>query len=107
MSEKKDAESKNPLAVNDLTLAASSKRQSSDRIRQAVMKSGGEPFLAPFEVGVSTLTEKIVKFFKQMSFFGFETLEHLKQNNRRNKFTRHGSAPFRGQYRKDASNKGS
>lgn len=66
------------------------------RIYETMMRSGGEPFGAPFEVGVSSLTTKVVEFFRQAGFFGFETLERLMVRNRRNKFTRHGSAPFTG-----------
>ena len=67
-------------------------------IYTTMMRSGGEPFGAPFEVGPPTLTERIVKYFRQKSFFGFETLEKLQNRGRRNKYTRHGAAPHRGPY---------
>lgn len=63
-----------------------------------MMRSGGEPFGAPFEVGTPTLTERIVKLFRQKSFFSFETLEKLQTRSHRNKYTRHGAAPHRGPY---------
>lgn len=74
------------------------KDESAERIYRSVMRTGGEPFGAPFENGTATLTERIVRLFKQAGFFGFETLERLRKKNRRNKFTRHGSAPFVGDY---------
>jgi hypothetical protein len=76
------------------------KDASAERIYRSVMRTGGEPFFAPFDRGVSTLTERIVKLFKQLGFFGFETLERLRTRNRRNKFTRHGAAPYLGEHRK-------
>jgi hypothetical protein len=80
-------------------LAADSRRQSADVIYEVVMRAGGEPFGAPFEAGVASLTPKLAKLLKQTGFFGFETLERLGTRNRRNKFTRHGAAPYRGTYR--------
>ncbi len=74
------------------------RRQNHEVLYDAVMRGGGEPFGAPFEVGVSTLTERIVKLFKQFGFFSFESLEKLRAHNRRNKFTRHGAAPYVGDY---------
>ena len=75
-------------------------RKSTDLIYESMMRGGGEPFGPPFELGVSTLTEKIVKFFKQRSFFGFETIEKARTRVRRNKFTRYGAAPFVGEHLK-------
>jgi hypothetical protein len=75
------------------------KDESADRIYRSVMRSGGEPFGAPFENGTASLTSRIVQLFKQAGFFGFETLERLRKRNRRNKFTRHAAAPFLGQHR--------
>lgn len=82
------------------TLNQDHKRQSSERIYDSVMRGGGEPFGAPYEVGTSTLTEKIVKFFKQRGFFSFETIDKKNLQKRRNKFTRYGSARFMGEYPK-------
>jgi hypothetical protein len=76
------------------------KDESAERIFRSVMRSGGEPFGAPFESGVASLTERIVRLFKQAGFFGFETLERLRRRNRRNKFTRHAAAPYTGDYKK-------
>lgn len=73
-------------------------RKSSDLIYESVMRGGGEPFGAPFEVGTASLTEKIVKLLKLVGFFSFETMEKLGRRNLRNKFTRHGAAPFVGTY---------
>jgi hypothetical protein len=74
------------------------KRASADLIYDSVMRCGGEPFGAPFEAGLSSLTERIVKLFKLSGFFGFESMERLRAKNRRNKFTRHGAAPFLGEH---------
>jgi hypothetical protein len=76
-----------------------SRRQSEDVIYRAVMSTGGEPFGAPFEVGLATLTQRLVKLVKQTGFFRFETLERLLPRHERNKFTRHGAAPFVGDHR--------
>jgi hypothetical protein len=88
------------VAKKDLTGSETPSRifkdESADRIYRSLMRSGGEPFGAPFESGTPTLTERIVQLFKQAGFFGFETLERLRKRNRRNKFTRHGAAPFSG-----------
>ena len=92
--------STNPLAKNDDELATGQGRPSHDLIYEAIMRGGGEPFGPPFESGASTLTEKIVKLFKQHSFFGFETFEKLRRRRRQNKFTRYGAAPFKGGYRR-------
>ena len=60
------------------------------------MRGGGEPFGAPYEIGKQSLTEKIVRFFKQKSFFGFETMEPTKKKKNVNKFTRYGASRYRG-----------
>lgn len=93
----------NPLAEIDDGLTKDYQRKSTDLIYESIMRGGGEPFGAPFEVGVQTLTERIVGFFKQRGFFGFEFLERPRKRNRRNKFTRYGAAPFRGSYQVPAS----
>lgn len=72
--------------------------ESAEGIYEAVMRSGGEPSGAPFEAGLSSLTQRVVKLLGQTGFFGFETLERLRRRNQRNKFTRHGAAPFTGEY---------
>jgi hypothetical protein len=90
----------NPLAQIDDGLLKNYRRSSKDLIYETVMRGGGEPFGAPFEVGVSTLTEKVVRFFKQFGFFGFETLERPRRRNRRNKYTRYGASTYRGPYRR-------
>ena len=90
----------NPLADVDDGLLKNYRRPSSELIYESIMRGGGEPFGSPFEAGVASLTDKIVKLFKQHSFFGFETLEKPRRKVRRNKFTRYGSAPYKGTYRK-------
>src|SRR4051812_43744767 len=50
-------------------------RQSHERIYRAVMRGGGTAFGAPFALGPTSLTEKIIKAFRQRGFFSFETLE--------------------------------
>ncbi|MEL6544724.1 MAG: hypothetical protein AAFQ82_08860 [Myxococcota bacterium] len=90
-------ESANPLAKIDDGLTQNLKRPSNDLIHESIMRGGGEPFGEPFSPGTSTLTSKIVSFFKQRGFFGFETFE--KTHKKRNKFTRYGSSRFRGAYR--------
>lgn len=89
----------NPLARVDDGLRKNYQRPSNDLIYESIMRGGGEPFGAPFEVGVQSLTDKIVRLFKQRSFFGFEILEKPRRKNKRNKFTRYGAAPHRGPYR--------
>ncbi len=74
------------------------RRESADAIYEAVMRGGGEPFGAPFEAGLSSLTRRVVALLKQSGFFAFETMERLRRRNQRNKFTRHGAAPFVGEY---------
>ena len=90
----------NPLADVDDGLLKNYRRPSSELIYESMMRGGGEPFGPPFEAGVSSLTEKIVKLFKQHSFFSFETMEKPRRKARRNKFTRYGAAPYKGSYRR-------
>ena len=97
---KKLSQGTNPLAAKDSDLRQDYLRPSTELIYESVMRGGGEPFGPPFEIGVASLTEKIVRFFKQRSFFAFETLERARRKNQRNKFTRYGSAPFKGRYRR-------
>jgi len=73
-------------------------RPSNELIYDAMMRGGGEPFGAPYEVGTSSLTERIVRFFKQKSFFGFETFEKRRRRRRKNRFTRYGSSRYNGDY---------
>jgi hypothetical protein len=75
-------------------------RPSSDLIYQSIMRGGGEPFGRPFDLSIQSLTAKIVKVFKQHSFFGFEAMDRPRPRNRVNKFTRYGSSPFRGPLRR-------
>ncbi len=75
-------------------------RHSSDLIYESIMKGGGEPFGEPYEVSAQTLTERIVRYFKQRSFFAFEFFERRRLRQRRNKFTKYGSAPYRGEHKK-------
>jgi hypothetical protein len=90
----------NPLANIDDGLLKNYRRPSNDLIYESIMRGGGEPFGPPFEAGVASLTEKIVKLFKQHSFFAFETLERPRRKVRGNKFTKYGAAPFKGGYRR-------
>jgi hypothetical protein len=94
----KKREPDSPLAGLSNNPLTDPRRESGDRIYQSIMHGGGEPFGAPFESGVSSLTTKIVQVLKQAGFFGFETMERLRLRNRRNKFTRHGAAPYLGEY---------
>jgi hypothetical protein len=91
--------STNPLARIDDGLTKGYQRPSSDLIYEAIMRGGGEPFGAPYEIGVGSLTDRIVGFFRQKGFFAFETLEKPRRRKARNKFTRYGASLFRGQYR--------
>lgn len=88
----------NPLAKVDDGLDPRQHRPSADLIYESMMRGGGEPFGTPYEVGVSTLTEKIVRFFKQKGFFPFETFEPSRPKRRRNRFTRYGASRFHGAY---------
>ena len=85
------------------SLRPSPKRSSAERIRDYIMRGGGEPFGRPFQVHTPSLTERAVKFFKQRSFFGFETLEKPQNGPRANKFTRYGASRYRGPHKKDNS----
>ena len=98
-----DESGQNPLATIDQELRQNHLRDSSELIYESVMRGGGEPFMAPFDVGTATLTDGIVKRFKLKGFFGFETVERTKVNRRRNKFTRYGATNRRNQRRKDRS----
>lgn len=82
--------------AHGLTPAQRDKRQQAETIYRYIMRGGGEPFGAPFEKGKQSLTAKIVRFFKQKSFFGFETLEPSKEKKNVNKFTRYGASRYRG-----------
>ena len=75
-------------------------RKSSELIYESIMKGGGEPFGEPYEVSAQSLTERIVRFFRQRGFFAFEFFERRRVRRRKNKFTKYGAAPFRGDYRK-------
>lgn len=99
MAEKLSTSQNNPLSDKDSNPRPDFKQASQNLIYQSVMRAGGVPFLAPFEIGLSSLTERVVKFFKQKSFFGFETIERAKKSRAFNKFTRYGAARFRGRYR--------
>jgi hypothetical protein len=79
-----------------LTPAQREKHEQQETIYRYIMRGGGEPFGAPFEMGKPSLTAKIVRFFKQKSFFGFETLEPTKKTKNINKFTRYGASRYRG-----------
>ncbi len=78
------------------TPAQREKRAQEETIYRFIMRGGGEPFGAPYEIGKQSLTEKIVRFFKQKSFFGFETMEPTKKKKNINKFTRYGASRYRG-----------
>jgi hypothetical protein len=73
-------------------------KASQDLIYMALQRAGGEPFAAPFEPGLPTLTMRVVRFLKQRSFFMFNSMEILQRRAQRNKFTRHGASPYRGPY---------
>ena len=80
----------NPLATTADDDETVGKREDDSLIYESIMRGGGVPFGRPFEVGVNSLTEKLVKLFGQKSFFGFESLE--RPSRRRNKFTLYGAA---------------
>ncbi|MEE8408469.1 MAG: hypothetical protein V3T05_02580 [Myxococcota bacterium] len=90
----------NPLADIDDGLLKNYQRSSSDLIYETIMRGGGEPFGRPFALGVNSLTERIVKLFRQRGFFRFETLDKPKTKRHRNKFTRYGASPYRGEHKK-------
>ena len=103
MDPKKLKSGTNPLAEVDDGLGPVEKRSSEDVIYESIMRSGGEPFGAPWDLGLSSLTERVVKLFRQRSFFRFETLERLKKKGSRNRFTRHGSSRYFGEYDRRAA----
>ena len=76
------------------------KKDNHHRIQDFVMRGGGEPFGKPFEVDVPSLTERVVTYFKQRGFFGFETLEKPQERRKANKFTKYGASRFRGPLKK-------
>lgn len=94
----------NPIKSREEWLYRKATHKSHELIYEYVMRNGGEPFGQPYEISTSTLTEKIVKFFKQKGFFGFEFMEKANASKRkiRNKFTRYGAAPFRGPHQRDS-----
>jgi hypothetical protein len=73
-------------------------KASRDLIYITMQRSGGEPFGAPYELGLSTLTERLVRFFKQRGFFTFHSVERAQGRRARNRFTRHGATAYRGAY---------
>ena len=75
------------------------KEDNHHRIKDFVMRGGGEPFGKPFEVDTPSLTERVVTFFKQRGFFGFETLEKPQERQKPNKFTKYGASRFRGRFK--------
>ena len=89
----------NPLATAEDRSANNFLRPSPDLIYQTIMRGGGEPFGRPFELSMQSLTAKVVKLFRQHSFFAFESMDKPKARNRVNKFTRYGAARFRGEIR--------
>ena len=82
----------------DRTLWWHLQRYSATLLYYTLMRGGGEPFGPPYEKGMPSLTSRVVGLLKQRGFFTFETLERLPRRRFRNKFTRHGAAPFRGDY---------
>lgn len=100
MAGKKDElEPQSKVTVTDFNGPANHLRKSNDLIYDSIMRGGGEPFMEPYEVSAQSLTEKIVRYFKQKGFFGFEFFERRRRVKRRNKFTKYGAAPFRGEYK--------
>lgn len=81
-------------------LVPAHQRPSYELIYEAMMRAGGEPFGVPYDIGVASLTDRIVAKLKQRGFFGFETMEKKPPRGRGNKFTRQGAAAFRGPYRR-------
>jgi hypothetical protein len=96
---KDDLEPAERQTVTGFEAPANHLRKSSDLIHESIMRGGGEPFMEPYEVSAQSLTEKIVRYFKQKGFFGFEYFERRRRRQRKNKFTRYGSAPYRGDYK--------
>ncbi len=95
MTEKKLKQGNNRLAEIDDGLSKNYQRPSTDLISEYIARGGGEAFGRPLGLGELSLTEKVVKFFKQKSFFGFESFEKPKRKTS-NKFTRYGSSPYKG-----------
>lgn len=95
----------NPLSQVDDGLSPNHLRQSDDLIYESMMRGGGEAFGAPYRLGLGSLTDKIVKFFKQRSFFGFETFEQAPDRQHKNKFTRYGASRHFGEYDLQAAGK--
>jgi hypothetical protein len=96
--EKPKGGDESPLAEIEEQLLKDYQRPSTDVIYETLMRAGGEPFGAPFEMGPSTLTEKIVRFFKQVGYFSFETFDKTRRS--KNKFTRYGAARYKRQLKK-------
>lgn len=96
-----DDKNKDPeQAPQGALLLPQHQRPSYELIYEAMMRAGGEPFGAPYDIGLASLTDRIVAKLRQRSFFGFETLEKKPPRGRGNKFTKQGAAPYRGPYRR-------
>ena len=80
-------------------LGPASPRSSADLIYEVVMRGGGEPFGAPWELGPASLTDKRAKQLNQRGYSAFETLERPETLGR-NRFTRYGASRYLGRYRK-------
>ena len=80
-----------------------SKNTSAATLKDYIMRGGGTPFGRPYDLGTPSLTERVVLFFKQKSFFKFETFEH-NTGNKANKFTQYGASRYRGKLRKLSNN---
>jgi hypothetical protein len=89
-----------PRSVLD-EMVPNHRRSSRDLIYESMMRGGGEPFGAPYASALPTLIEKIVRKFRQRSFFSFETFEKSGQDRKLNKFTRYGASRYRGDYKKN------
>jgi len=79
------------------------KDESATGVKDYIMRGGGAPFGRPYDLGTPSLTERVVLFFKQKSFFKFETFER-KTTNKGNKFTRYGASRYRGKLRGPSNN---
>jgi hypothetical protein len=75
--------------------------ESRDRsaIYRAIARAGA-PLGRPFTLGIASLTERVVRYFRQRGFFGFETFERPREKNR---FTLYGAARFFGKLNVDAA----
>lgn len=84
-------------------------RKAGKNIIFEAMTRSGDAFGRPFLMGISTLTASIARKLKQKSFFGFETYERASgqknQDPNVNKFTKYGSAPYRGDLRAHVAGK--